>query len=138
MCDHHAYLVRIRYVGSVTPSVKTLRSLHRAYVMTVPFENCDIHLGQPISLERSDLFRKIVSGRRGGYCFELNGLFALLLEQLGGEVIRLAACVLYGNQGARPRSHQLLLVQLGASRWMVNVGFGGNGLREPFPLTDGH
>jgi arylamine N-acetyltransferase len=52
--------------------------------MTVPFENLDIHLGQPISLEPSDLFQKVVSGERGGYCFELNGLLVLVLEDVGG------------------------------------------------------
>lgn len=67
----------------MTPSVETLRALHRAHVLTVPFENLDIHRRRPISLDLSDLFRKIVLSRRGGYCFELNGFFALLLEQLG-------------------------------------------------------
>ncbi len=138
MFDQQAYLTRIGYEGSVDPSAETLRWLHRAHVLTVPFENLDIHLGRSISLDPSDLFQKIVLSRRGGYCFELNGLFALLLEQLGFSVTRLAARVLYGAEGARPRSHQLLLVQIGESRWMTDVGFGGNGLREPFPLTAGH
>jgi N-hydroxyarylamine O-acetyltransferase len=94
--------------------------LHRAHVMTVPFENLDIHLGRPISLAPADLFRKIVSSRRGGYCFELNGLFALLLEALGIAVTRLAARVLYGAEGVRPRSHQVLTGHLGTSAglWM--------------------
>ncbi|MBI4003056.1 MAG: arylamine N-acetyltransferase, partial [Nitrospira defluvii] len=108
------------------------------HVLTVPFENLDIHLGRPISLDPSDLFRKIVLSRRGGYCFELNGLFALLLEQLGFSVTRLAARVLYGAEGVRPRSHQVLLVSIEGERWIVDVGFGGHGLREPFVLTVGH
>lgn len=127
MLDQQAYLTRIGYEGSVNPSVETLRLLHRAHVLTVPFENLDIHLGRSISLDPSALFRKIVLSRRGGYCFELNGLFALLLEQLGFSVTRLAARVLYGGEGVRPRSHQLLLVQIGESRWIADVGFGGNG-----------
>lgn len=135
MLDCQAYL---DYEGTVLPSAETLRTLHRAHVLTVPFENLDIHLGRSISLEPSDLFRKIVLARRGGYCFELNGLFALLLEQLGFSVIRLAARVLYGAEGVRPRSHQVLLVHIDEGRWIVDVGFGGNGLREPFLLTIGH
>ncbi len=78
MMDRSAYLARIGYEGALTPAIETLRGLHRAHVMTVPFENLDIHLGRPISLDPADLFRKIVVDRRGGYCFELNGLFALL------------------------------------------------------------
>ncbi|WHZ15703.1 MAG: N-hydroxyarylamine O-acetyltransferase [Nitrospira sp.] len=137
MFDRPAYFTRIGYEGSVDHSAEILRALHLAHVLTVPFENLDIHLGQPISLEPVDLFRKIVVNRRGGYCFELNGLFALLLEDLGFAVTRLAARVLYGAEGVRPRSHQALLVSVGEERWVVDVGFGGNGLREPFLLTIG-
>ncbi len=138
MFDRAAYLARIGYEGLVVPSLETLRALHRAHVLTVPFENLDIHLGRSISLEPSDLFRKVVENRRGGYCFELNGLFALLLEELGFEVTRLAARVLYGAEGIRPRSHQLLVVRLGTGLWVVDVGFGGHGLLEPFLLAVGH
>ncbi len=135
MMDRDAYLARIGYEGPVGPSIETLRALHRAHVLTVPFENLDIHLGRPISLEPIDLFQKIVFAKRGGYCFELNGLFALLLEDLRFTVTRLAARVLYGAEGVRPKSHQLLLVQLGETAWMVDVGFGGNGLLEPLRLA---
>ncbi len=138
MFDRHTYLARIGYEGPVGPSIETLRALHRAHVLTVPFENLDIHLGRSISLEPSDLFRKIIVNRRGGYCFELNGLFALLLEELGFTVTRLAARVLYGVEGIRPRSHQLLVVRLGTGPWIVDVGFGGHGLLEPFLLAVGH
>lgn len=138
MIDRSAYLARIGYEGATSPSIETLRALHRAHVLTVPFENLDIHLGRAISLEPSDLFRKIIVNRRGGYCFELNGLFALLLEDLGFTVTRLAARVLYGAEGVRPRSHQLLLVQLGETAWIVDVGFGGNGLLEPLRLAVGY
>lgn len=137
MIDRDAYLARIGYEGSVDPSVEALRALHRAHVLSVPFENLDIHLGRPISLEPLDLFRKIVTGKRGGYCFELNGLFALLLEDLGFAVTRLAARVLYGAEGVRPRSHELLLVQLSETAWIADVGFGGNGLLEPLRLAGG-
>ena len=137
MVDRSAYLARIGYQGSLVPSMETLRGLHLSHVLTVPFENLDIHLGRPISLDPSDLFRKIVISRRGGYCFELNGLFALLLEELGFVVTRLAARVLYGTEGVRPRSHQVLLVHLDGERWIVDVGFGGQGLREPLPFVVG-
>lgn len=137
MVDRSAYLARIRYEGAVLPSAETLRALHLAHVLTVPFENLDVHLRRPISLDPADLFRKIVLSRRGGYCFELNGLFALLLEELGFVVRRLAARVLYGTEGVRPRSHQVLLVHLDGERWLVDVGFGGQGLREPLLFVAG-
>ncbi|MCC6965562.1 MAG: arylamine N-acetyltransferase [Nitrospira sp.] len=137
MMDRSAYLARIGYDGRVSPSVETLHAVHRAHVLTVPFENLDIHLGRPISLDPADLFRKIVVDRRGGYCFELNGLFALLLEDLGFAVTRLAARVGSETEGVRPRSHQLLLVQLGEAAWIADVGFGGHGLLEPLRMADG-
>ncbi|MBP9636444.1 MAG: arylamine N-acetyltransferase [Nitrospira sp.] len=135
MFDRDAYLARIKYEGPLIPSLETLQGLHRAHVMTVPFENLDIHLGRSISLAPADLFRKIVVERRGGYCFELNGLFALLLEALGIAVTRLAARVCSGAEGVRPRSHQLLMVKMGTSVWIVDVGFGGQGLLEPLTLA---
>src|SRR5438874_1301375 len=81
--DLQAYLQRINYRGEQTPTAATLRELHRAHLLTVPFENLDIHLGRPILLDQAALFEKIVSRRRGGFCYELNGLFALLLRELG-------------------------------------------------------
>ncbi|MCE3222394.1 MAG: nat [Nitrospira sp.] len=72
--DYRGYLARIGYEGSMTPSVETLRALHLAHVLSVPFENLDVHLGQPISLDPPAWFQKIVLRRRGGCCFELNGL----------------------------------------------------------------
>ncbi|CAE6749087.1 arylamine N-acetyltransferase family protein [Nitrospira defluvii] len=137
MVDRDAYLARIGYEGALTPSIETLRGLHRAHVMTVPFENLDIHLGRAISLDPADLFRKIVLDRRGGYCFELNGLFALLLEDVGFAVTRLAARVSSGAEGVRPRSHQLLMVTVGKAAWIVDVGFGGHGLLEPLKMVLG-
>ena len=137
MFDRDAYLARIKYEGPLIPSLETLQGLHQSHVMTVPFEILDIHLGRSISLAPADLFHKIVVERRGGYCFELNGFFALLLEELGFGVTRLAARVCSGAEGARPRSHQLLMVHLRESAWIVDVGFGGHGLLEPLRLVIG-
>lgn len=135
--DHSAYLDRIDYLGDSAASRDTLRALHLAHVFTVPFENLDGYRGVPVSLEPADLFAKIVIARRGGYCFELNGLFSLLLEAMGFEVTRLIARVRYGAKPPYPRSHQVLLVRVGGEPWLVDVGFGGNGLLEPIPLAAG-
>src|SRR5262245_13963573 len=78
MLDIERYLQRIHYTGSLTPTIDVLRDLHRAHMFIVPFENLDIHLGRPIVLDEEALYRKIVEQKRGGFCYELNGLFAAL------------------------------------------------------------
>lgn len=136
--DVEAYLERLRYPGPPAASESTLRGLHIAHVFAVPFENLDIHLGRTISLDLEAIFRKVVTGRRGGYCFELNGLFAWLLESIGFTVSHLMARVLWGASSVGPRSHRVVLVGLADRRWIVDVGFGGNGLIAPIPLEPNH
>jgi len=91
--DITAYLQRINYRGSLAPSAQTLRELQLAHLFAVPFENLSIHSAEPIVLNDDALFEKIVLRRRGGFCYELNGLFAALLRQLGFEVTMLSAGV---------------------------------------------
>jgi N-hydroxyarylamine O-acetyltransferase len=135
--DLDAYCARINYTGSREVSAATLRGLHHAHVHNVPFENLDIHLGQPISLEPSQLFTKIVTRKRGGYCYEVNSFFATVLQAFGFQVQCLLARVLYGFSNFRPRSHQLLLVTADNESWIADVGFGSCCLREPLRLTPG-
>jgi N-hydroxyarylamine O-acetyltransferase len=127
-----AYLDRI---GAQPPGVldeATLRALHRAHLMTVPFENLSIHLNEPISLEEADLIGKIVVRRRGGFCYELNGAFALLLEALGADVVRVAAQVYGDGRLGPPFDHLALVVSLpGGARWLADVGFGSH---STYPL----
>ena len=99
--DTTAYLHRIRYHRPLDPSSVTLRALHRAHLHTVPFENLDIHLGRPIALDETALFDKIVARRRGGFCYELNGLFAVLLRILGFTVTLLAASDAHSDGSTR-------------------------------------
>ena len=89
--DIRDYLKRIHYQGSLEPTLQTLQALHEAHLLTVPFENLSIHYGQPIILQEDLLFNKIVRKHRGGFCYELNGLFAWLLQQLGFQVTLLSA-----------------------------------------------
>lgn len=135
--DIAAYLDRIRVTQTPSVDIRSLRELHRQHVFHVPFENLDVHLGKEISLAPSDLFDKIVRKRRGGYCFELNGLFQLLLEALGFHVYSTAARVLFGTETIPPRGHRLLIVTLDGEAWIVDVGFGAFGLIEPIPLKTG-
>lgn len=122
--DVEAYLRRIEYDGPRQPSSAALRSLHRQHLFTVPFENLDIPLGTPIGLDISTLYQKIVVRRRGGFCYELNGLFGELLRAMGFRVEMLSARVRREDGGFGPEfDHMLLKVEL-EEPWLVDVGFG--------------
>jgi N-hydroxyarylamine O-acetyltransferase len=124
--DVTAYLDRIGAPPSSGAGLARLRELHRAHQTAVPFENLSIHLGERVSLTADDLFDKIVRRRRGGFCYELNGAFALLLETLGYAVVRAAARVYGEERLGPPFDHLVLLVSTadGDGPWLVDVGFG--------------
>ena len=133
--DTNAYLERINYRGSLAPSAETLRKLQLAHLLAVPFENLSIHAEQPIVLADDALFAKIVELRRGGFCYECNGLFAALLRALGFEVSMLAAEVANAEGVFGPAfDHMTLMVSL-EQRWLVDVGF-GDSFREPLRLDE--
>src|SRR5262245_17149912 len=94
--DVGSYAARIGYAGDMAPTLETLKALHFAHSTSIPFENLDILMGRPISLELDWLQAKLIAGRRGGYCFEQNAYFATVLERLGFKVTRLAARVRFG------------------------------------------
>ena len=119
--DLAAYLRRIGYAGELSPSRATLDALHRAHATSIPFENLDILLGVPIRLDLPSLQAKLVAGRRGGYCFEQNALFASALEHLGFAVTRLAARVRYRSDRVLPRTHMALRVDVDGARLLVDV-----------------
>ncbi len=128
-----AYLRRIGVPRPATVDAATLRTVHRAHQMTVPFENLSIHLSEPISLDSGALLDKIVTRRRGGFCYELNGAFALLLQALGADVTRVAARV-HGDAGYGPPFDHLALVVRpadGSGPWLADVGFGSHSV---YPL----
>lgn len=128
-----AYLDRINYHGSLSPTAETLKELQLAHLQTVPFENLSIHWKQPIVLDDDALFEKIVVRRRGGFCYELNGLFAALLRSLGFNVEMLSAGVAAPDGSFGPDfDHMTLMVTL-EERWLADVGFGDSFL-EPLLL----
>ncbi|MFE6866743.1 arylamine N-acetyltransferase [Kitasatospora sp. NPDC057692] len=141
--DLDKYFARIGWDGERAPTLATLRSLQHAHVLAVPFENIDVVVGAVPSLDLADLEAKIVSGSRGGYCFEHNTLFAAVLEQLGFEVARHTGRVRAGARPGevRPRTHLVLAVRVpGAegARHLADVGFGSrDALLEPLPLIPG-
>jgi len=128
-----ANLRRIGVTGPIRADARTLKRLHRQHLFTVPFENLSIHMGGPVSLDLAALYDKIVRRRRGGFCYELNGLFAELLRRLGYRVTLLSAGVARDGGGFGPEyDHLLLLIELDR-RWMVDVGFGEN-FKSPLDL----
>src|SRR5436190_1336658 len=132
--DVDAYLERIGYGGSREPSEHTLSELHRAHMLAVPFENLDLHLGVANVLDPEHVFDKIVTRRRGGWCYELNGLFALLLESLGFAVRRYSASVVLSDPPSPDFAHLTLRVDLDRP-WLADVGFGASFTR-PLRLDD--
>jgi N-hydroxyarylamine O-acetyltransferase len=130
-----AYLERIGYRGPLAPTAETLRRLHVAHLLAVPFENLSIHAGEPIVLDDDELFDKVVARQRGGFCYELNGLFAALLRGLGFRVEMLSACVARRDGSFGPEfDHMALLVTL-EERWLADVGF-GDSFVEPLLLDE--
>jgi N-hydroxyarylamine O-acetyltransferase len=123
--DVGAYLGRIGYVGAREPSELVLADLHHAHMLAVPFENLDIHLGVENVLDPEHVYDKIVNRRRGGWCYELNGLFALLLEALGFEVTRYSASVVVSEPPSPDFAHLTLRVDLDGP-WLADVGFGAS------------
>ena len=131
--DIPRYLERIRYHGSLEPTLQTLQALHEAHLLAVPFENLDINLGREIVLNEASLWTKIVEHNRGGFCYELNGLFGLVLRALGFQVDMLSAAVAKSAGGFGPEfDHLTLLVHL-EENWLADVGF-GESFRQPLRL----
>jgi N-hydroxyarylamine O-acetyltransferase len=134
--DVNRYLQRIQYQGARTLGAVALRALHLAHLYTIPFENLDIHLGTPIRLDLEAVFDKVIVRRRGGFCYELNGLFGALLRELGFEVRLLAADDFHedGSYGLA-FDHLALAVQAPGDPtfWLADVGYGDSFL-EPLVL----
>ncbi|GIJ50874.1 N-hydroxyarylamine O-acetyltransferase [Virgisporangium aliadipatigenens] len=128
-----AYLDRLGTPRPERLDTAALRALHRAHQERIPFENLSIHLGESISLDPDDLVDKIVHRRRGGFCYELNGLFAQLLRALGARVDLHGARVYGAGTLSAPMAHLTLLVHTveGGEPWVCDVGFGAH---STYPL----
>ncbi|MBB6096391.1 N-hydroxyarylamine O-acetyltransferase [Povalibacter uvarum] len=128
------YLSRIGYSGSPQPDLPTLRALHVAHAQAVPFENLDVQLRRPVSMDPSAIYEKLVTRRRGGWCYEQNGLMGWALREIGFDVSRLCAGVMREAAGdGQLGNHLCLRVNLDRP-YLVDVGFGGS-LLEPLPLA---
>jgi N-hydroxyarylamine O-acetyltransferase len=132
--DLTAYFERIGYQGPLRADLETLRALQRAHVTSVPFENLDIQMGGRIRLDLAHLQDKIVTRRRGGYCFEQNSLFMQVLRQIGFDVEPFEAQVRVARVDG-PRTHMLLHVRLDGRSYVADVGFGNSAPLEPLLLS---
>lgn len=139
MTDLSDYFLRIGYAGPATPTHETLHALVAAHTGAIPFENLDPLTGIPVAdLGRAALFDKLVARRRGGYCYEQNGVMGYALAELGFGVQRLGGRVVWmDSSGELPAmTHEALSVTVpGDDRpWLVDVGFGGQTLSSPIRL----
>jgi N-hydroxyarylamine O-acetyltransferase len=130
------YLERINYTGSLEPTYETLRNIHRQHLLTIPYENLDIHLGRRLELNEEKFFEKIVLEKRGGWCYEMNGLLAWVLRELGFEVQYLSGAVNREKNGANADGNHLVLLVNLEQPYIADVGF-GDGILEPLPLQEG-
>lgn len=128
--DLAAYYDRIGAEPPAACDIEALAALQRAHLLAIPFENLDIPLGRGISLDPDAVFAKLVTRRRGGYCFEQNQLFLRVMRTLGFEARPLLGRVWLTANGVPGRSHMLNLVSLEGRDWIVDAGFGGT----PAPL----
>ncbi len=128
-----AYGERIGYAGPMEPTLEVLRSISERHVCSIPFENLDVLQGREINLDPAILEQKLVNSRRGGYCFEQNGLMLGILAQIGFEVTPLSGRVRIDapRDYLPPRTHLFLNIHLEGQDWIFDVGVGGFSLTSP-------
>lgn len=137
MPDLQLYLDRIGFTDTPRADIATLKAIHRAHALSIPYENLDVQMRTPVSRALPAIFEKIVGRGRGGWCYEMNGLLSWALEEIGFSVRRLAGGVHREGQGDNVvGNHLVLLVDVAGETWLADVGF-GDGLIEPAPLEEG-
>lgn len=145
-CLPDAYFTRIGYTGGGEPTLDTLRAVVAAHNRSIPFENLDPLTGTPVvDLSPEALADKLIHRRRGGFCYEHNGLLGYVLDELGFGVQRLAGRVvwMHENDALPAQTHQVLSVTLSGRNdaddfaCLVDVGFGGQTLTSPIRLQAG-
>ncbi|WP_406861004.1 arylamine N-acetyltransferase [Streptomyces sp. HUAS MG47] len=137
LLDLDAYLARIGHTGPRTPTAETLHAVVRGHVDAIAFENLDIALDRPVSIDLGPIQDKLVHRGRGGYCYENNLLLAAALDRLGFPVTRLLARIRQGEPRRRFRSHTVLLVRADDRIWLADTGYGYSNLMQAMPLESG-
>lgn len=131
-----AYLDRIGFSGVPRVDAETLKAMQRLHLRTIPYENFDVQLGRPMTLDPQAAFDKLVNRRRGGWCYEMNGLLGAMLREVGFEVTEMAGAVLRGERGPSSHANHLVLRVDLDRPYIADVGF-GDALLEAAPLEFG-
>ncbi|OHD89511.1 MAG: acetyltransferase, partial [Sulfuricurvum sp. RIFCSPLOWO2_12_43_5] len=131
------YLRRINYNGQTRPDLSTLTALMSAQLQSVPFENTEVQAGRIPSLIPEEITTKIIMNGRGGYCYEVNGLFAMALTAIGFEWYFAGARPMF-YPSRRPKTHMVVIVTIEGKEYLCDTGFGGYGIREPLEVVDGN
>jgi N-hydroxyarylamine O-acetyltransferase len=131
--DLQKYFKRISFSDNPAPDLNTLKQLHLQHMLSVPFENLDIHIKRKITLNQEMLYKKIVENNRGGFCYEMNGLFYDVLKALGFKAKVVSARVYDSSEPSPEFDHMALIVTLDDGDWLADVGFGDSFL-EPLKL----
>jgi N-hydroxyarylamine O-acetyltransferase len=134
--DRIAYLERLRLAPPEAADAATLEAVQRAHRLAIPFENLDVRLGRAISIDSDAVFAKLVTARRGGYCFEHNRLFLDALAALGFAARPQLARVWLGAEAVPPLTHAISIVTIDGTEWIADAGFGGS-YTPPMPLVAG-
>lgn len=132
-----SYLQRIQHSGPVRPDRECLRAVHRHHVQSIPYEDLDVQLGRPLDLDPVRIRRKLIVERRGGWCYEMNGLLGWALTEIGFNVTRMTGGVMRSEEGdAAFGNHLVLRIDLDDESWIADAGL-GDALQEPIPLREG-
>lgn len=128
------YCKRIGFGGQAQANVETLAALMRCQLFSVPFENLDVQAGKLVSIDPQDIVNKIVYQPRGGYCYEVNSLFAMALAAVGIDYDLIGARPMF-YPTRWPKTHMVVVAKIAQEQYLCDVGFGSFGLRAPFPLS---
>lgn len=135
--DLDSYFERIGYAGPARPDLDCLSNVHRHHVQAIPYEDLDVQLGRPLDLDPARIRRKLINERRGGWCYEMNGLLGWALAEIGFSVTRMTGGVMRSERGDDAYGNHLVLrVDLDGESWIADAGL-GDALHEPIRLQEG-
>ena len=129
------YFDRIKFSGEIELNLEGITKLMRSQLFSVPFENIDVQAGKIISLHGDDIVNQIVNLNRGGYCYQINGLFSLALQEIGTPHFYVAARPMV-NPGQNAKTHLGIIATIENENYLIDLGFGGNSIRKPLKLSD--
>jgi len=133
--DLQQYLNRINFQGEIQLNLEGIKKLMQSQIFSVPFENIDVQSGKPISLLGDDIVNQIVNKNRGGYCYQINGIFSLMLQEIGLPHYYIGVRPLV-NPAPNAKTHLAIIATIENEEYLIDLGFGGNSIREPLKLSE--